>query len=61
VPGQPQQQAQQQQQQGQPPRQLQELIVTLHFDGGSRGNPGRAGYGYAISDRRTNQQVGVCA
>jgi phage tail tape-measure protein len=43
---------QQQQQQG-------GLQVTIFFDGGSRNNPGNAGYGYVIYDRATNQRVGV--
>lgn len=47
VPG---QQQQQQQRQG-------ELQVNIFFDGGSRGNPGRAGYGYVIYDRATGVQV----
>jgi ribonuclease HI len=34
-------------------------MVTIFFDGGSRGNPGRAGWGYAIRERRTDQQVCV--
>jgi phage tail tape-measure protein len=42
----------QQQQQG-------ELQVTIFFDGGSRNNPGNAGYGYVIYNRATNQQVCV--
>jgi hypothetical protein len=45
---------QQQQQQQQPPGELQ---VTLFFDGGSRGNPGRGGYGYIIYSRATGQTV----
>jgi hypothetical protein len=43
-----------------PPQQQQQqagLQVTVYFDGGSRGNPGRAGYGYAITDRETGERV----
>jgi hypothetical protein len=57
------QQQQQQQQQaaggqtlslGVPP---QYAAVTITFDGGSRNNPGRAGYGYAVWERQRNDKV----
>lgn len=32
-------------------------MVTVFFDGGSRQNPGRAGYGYVIYDRVTNERL----
>lgn len=38
-------------------QQQRELMVTVFFDGGSRQNPGRAGYGYVIYDRATNERV----
>jgi hypothetical protein len=31
--------------------------VTITFDGGSRNNPGRAGYGYAVWERKRNDKV----
>jgi ribonuclease HI len=49
-----------------PPQQQQQqagLQVTVFFDGGSRGNPGRAGYGYVIYDRDRGERVshdGLC-
>lgn len=40
-------------------QQQQQLgrMVTIFFDGGSRGNPGRAGYGYVVYDRPTMERV----
>jgi hypothetical protein len=43
---------------GVPQQQQGELQVTIFFDGGSRGNPGVAGYGYSIEDRQTGFHVG---
>jgi hypothetical protein len=43
---------------GVPQQQQGELQVTIFFDGGSRGNPGVAGYGYSIEDRQTGCNVG---
>ncbi|KAF6265041.1 Caulimovirus viroplasmin-domain-containing protein [Scenedesmus sp. NREL 46B-D3] len=34
----------------------QHLFVTTTFDGGSRNNPGRAGYGYAVFERERNER-----
>jgi hypothetical protein len=57
-------QQQQQQQQQQPGGQIpspgvlsQHALVTITFDGGSRNNPGRAGYGYAVFERQRNERV----
>jgi hypothetical protein len=32
-------------------------MVTITFDGGSRNNPGRAGYGYAVFERQRKERV----
>ena len=52
---------QQQSLQSEPQQVLQpaanELMVTVFFDGGSRSNPGRAGYGYVIYERTFTEQA----
>eukprot|EP00878_Enallax_costatus_P045855 GHUV01055367.1.p1 GENE.GHUV01055367.1~~GHUV01055367.1.p1 ORF type:complete len:391 (+),score=105.70 GHUV01055367.1:98-1270(+) len=39
--------------------QSEQRQVIVYFDGGSRGNPGRAGYGYVIYDSTTHQQLRI--
>ncbi len=33
---------------------MKQTMITIHSDGGSRGNPGRAAYGFIITDGENN-------
>lgn len=33
---------------------MKQTVITIHSDGGSRGNPGPAAYGYVITDSENN-------
>lgn len=33
---------------------MKQQVITIHSDGGSRGNPGPAAYGYVITDSENN-------